>query len=72
MLWPGGLSTSASAPPPAGARAIAVAPFFRIFGVDAGVILLGRLEDLVFFGKLECMGDQFVRVFSRKVYLCNT
>ena len=32
----------------------------------------GCLQDLTSFGKLECMGDQFVRVFSRKVYLCNT
>ena len=28
-------------------------------------------EDLVFFGKLGCMGDHFVRVFSRKLHLCN-
>ena len=49
--------------------------FFRVFLALARFgsgFFLGCLEDLKFFGKLECMGDQFARVFSRKVYLCNT
>ena len=48
---------------------------FCVFPALAGfgsAFFLGCLEDLRFFAKLECMGDQFVRVFSRKVYLCNT